>query len=319
MRAVLLDSQFGDQFAYSVAIDGNTAVVGAKDHARVEASSGRFAGAAYVFVRSGATWTQQAELTGTNTNYLRFGTSVAITGSTIVVGEPGTTIAGIFLAGTAFVFDRSGTRWTRTAQLNGADLTAFAGFGSAVDVNGDTALVGAPGTSIAALGAASYVFTRSGAAWTQRARLTASDSTLGDSFGSTVALSGDTAVVGAPYRPVQGASYVFARSGTTWTEQAKLITSDATASPYFGASVDVSETTVLVGAPNYSGAGGAAYVFVRYGTAWSEVGRLKPATSGPVDRFGAAVALDLNGAALIGDYGDIEIDAGVAWAYYFTG
>src|SRR5262249_23032652 len=108
---------------------------------------------------------------------------------------------------------------------------------------------------------AAYVFVRSGSAWTQQQKLTASDGVTNDAFGTSVALSGDTAIVGADGEAsYQGAAYVFVRSGSAWTEQSELTASHGTAGDAFGTSVAVDGNTVVVGSPWHSSSQGAAYV-----------------------------------------------------------
>jgi hypothetical protein len=208
-----------------------------------------------VFVRSGTTWSQQAELTGRSG--VGFGDSVALSGATAVVGVPG------LGPGRAFVFVRSGTAWFQQAKLTGAGVFTGEFFGQSVALSGSTALVGAdtsPGSA--------YVFVRSGTTWSQQAKLTAADASAGDAFGASVALSsttasGTTAVVGATNKNESiGAAYVFVRSGTTWSQQAELTAADGAVLDVFGF-VAVSGSTALVGAPDKANNVGAAYVFVK--------------------------------------------------------
>jgi nucleoside-specific outer membrane channel protein Tsx len=273
------DGASGDQFGHSVAISGSTAVVG-------EPYKNNGTGAAYVFVRSGTTWSQQAELTasdGTTDDFL--GWSVAISGSTVVVGESTCCSA----TGAAYVFVRSGTTWSQQAELTASDGTFDDGFGHRVAISGDTVLVGALGKN-SATGAA-YVFVRSGTTWSQQAELTASDGASGDQFGSSVAISGSTAVVGAPIKKnTIGAAYVFVASGTTWSQQAELTASDGFGELFFGNSVAISGSTVVVGAPSSNGTG-AAYVFVPSGTTWSQQAELTASDGVSGDFFGDSVAI----------------------------
>ena len=181
-----------------------------------------------------------------------FGFEVAVSGDTAVVGafrddDKGTE------SGSAYVFVRSGTTWTQQAKLLASDGAAGDEFGFSVAVSGDTAVVGAfrdddKGTE----SGSAYVFVRSGTTWTQQAKLLASDGRLFDIFGISIAVSGDTVVVGASFDDdngsASGSAYVFARSGTTWTQQAKLLASDGAFFDTFGTSVAVSGDTAVVGA-----------------------------------------------------------------------
>ena len=305
------DAAAGDQFGVSVAISGDTVLVGA-GHATVGGNAG--AGAAYVFTRTGTTWTQQQKLTASDAAAGdQFGHAVALDGDTALVGANFKLVGTYAHAGVAYVFTRTGTTWTPQQELTADDAAAMDMFGTSVALDGDTALVGAEfklvGTYTHA--GAAYVFTRSGAVWTQQQALTAgSDAAAGDLFGSSVALSGDTALVGAAKKTVNGSSiagaaYVFTSSGTTWTQQAKLTASDAGANDQFGQAVALDGDTALVGAPGKtvggSGGVGAAYVFTRSGTAWTQQWRMVASDGAASDSFGTSVALS-EGTALAGAY-----------------
>jgi len=165
-------------------------------------------------------------------------------------------------AGAVYVFTRSGGAWVEQAKLMASDAQASDQFGVSVSVSGDTAVIGADREATGGSNAgAVYVFTRSGGAWVEQAKLMASDAQANDVFGASVAVSGDTAVIGAYFEDTggssAGAAYVFTRSGGAWVEQAKLMASDAQASDVFGASVAVSGDTAVIGASNAD----AAYIF----------------------------------------------------------
>jgi hypothetical protein len=265
-----LSGSVASDFGYSVAVQGNTAVVGAPN------TSG--GGAANVFVRSGTTWTQQAMLIGADQNAGDFfGGSVSLNGSTIVVGAYQKATS----TGAAYVFVQSGSTWTQQAKLTASDATTGTQFGWSVAVSGGTALIGTTGR-------AAYVFTQSGTTWTQRQELFASDQTTSDQFGYSVALSGNTAFVGAPNKASRtGAVYVFTNSGT-WSQLQKLTASDGAISDAFGISVAFSNTTAWIGAPGRSGNTGAAYVFT-LGGSWVQQ---QTVTGASGDYFGAAIALN---------------------------
>ncbi|MDM8542978.1 choice-of-anchor D domain-containing protein [Desulfococcaceae bacterium HSG9] len=274
------DAAAGDNFGYSVAVSGDTAVVGAN----YDEDGGSASGSAYIFEK-GAGWTngsgnQTAKLTASDAAAADwFGHSVAVSGDTAVVGAIGDSDAGSN-SGSAYVFERDngGTdNWGQTAKLTAADAAAGDNFGYSVAVSGDTAVVGAYANDDAGTESGSaYVFEK-GAGWTngsvnQTAKLTASDAALGDWFGISVAVSGDTAVVGAYYDDDggtnSGSAYIFEK-GAGWTngsgnQTAKLTASDAAADDIFGFSVAVSGDTAVVGA-NYDDDGGStsgsAYVF----------------------------------------------------------
>jgi hypothetical protein len=298
-RLTASDAAKHDNFGWSVAIAGSTAVIGADAK-----SSGT--GAAYVFTRSGTTWTQQARLTASDAaKHDNFGWSVAIAGSTAVIGAD----ARNSDTGAAYVFTRSGSTWTQQAELTASDGAANSFFGYSAAVSGSTAVVGA--TSSNRTGAA-YVFTRSGSTWTQQAKLTASGGIAGDEFGYSVALSGSTAAVGAINNNAgTGAAYVFTRSGTTWSQQAKLTASDGAASDFFGYSVTLSGGTAVVGAPDNLGTG-AAYIFKRLGSTWTQQAKLT-VSGGGNDFFGSSVSLS-GTTAVVGAYGR-KTFTGAAYVY----
>jgi hypothetical protein len=244
------DAHVFDNFGASVAISGPTVAVGAY-------GKNAFTGAAYVFVRSGTAWSQQAKLTASDGKRGYFGDSVAISGSTVVVGAE----AKNFFTGAAYVFVRSGTAWHQQARLTAADPAKDSVFGDSVAVSWSTVVVGANHYYGSGTGAA-YVFVRSGTAWSQQAKLTAPGPATIDYFGSSVAILGSTAVVGAPGQTSPGAAYVFVRSGTAWSQQAKLTASDGASRDFFGGSVAISQSTAVVSAPNNNSATGAGYVYV---------------------------------------------------------
>ncbi len=243
-----------DLFGYSVAVSGDTAIVGAYSE-DIGADAG--IGAAYVFVRSGTTWSRQQKLTASDGAAADgFGISVAISGNTAVVGAYAVDISGVTNRGAAYVFVRSGTTWSpQGSRLIASDGAASDLFGYSVAISTDTAVIGAYSDDVGAnvnQGSA-YVFFRSGSAWSQQAKLTASDGAGSDSFGYSVAVSGNTALVGAPFDDGVGAdsgsAYAFLRSGSSWSQQAKLTANDAAASDEFGYRVAVAGERALVGAP----------------------------------------------------------------------
>ncbi len=303
------DGYGGDWFGFSVAISGDTALVGAPG---AVADGNTMGGAAYVFTRNGATWTEQAKLTAPDGGaFLRFGSSVALSGNTALVGMPNAAIGSNYSQGAAYVFIRKGTTWSFQQKLVASDGAAHAGFGFSVALEGDTALVGASDLmsgGYCILNSA-YVFTRVGTAWNQQAQLTASDGAAGDCFASSVALSHNTALVGAfgddiGSNTYQGSAYIYIHNGTTWTQQAKLTASDGEAYDEFGWSIALYNDMALVGAPialvgtNYQQ--GAAYIFTRSGETWSQQTKLTALNGGDSDKFGTVSLSGVN--ALVGAY-----------------
>jgi len=317
------DAQATDNFGYSVAISGDTLVVGA----RLEDSVTTDAGSAYIFTRSGTTWTQQAKIQASDaqaTDY--FGHSVAISGDTLVVGahleDPVTTNAG-----SAYIFTRSGTTWTQQAKLVASDPEANDQFGQSVAIDGDTVVVGShqeyPGGLT--LAGSAYIFTRSGTTWTQQAKLVASDAQASDYFGHSVAIDGDTVVVGARLEDPgaisdAGSAYIFTRSGTTWTQQAKIQASDAQASDQFGWDVAIDGDTVVVGAyleDTGASDAGSAYIFTRSGTTWTQQQKIQASDAQATDWFGHSVAID-GDTVVVGAHLEDTVAASAGAAYIFT-
>jgi hypothetical protein len=287
-------------FGFSVAISGNTAIIGAYQHSP--------SGAAYVFVRNNSIWSLQQKLTASDAGQFdEFGFSVAIDGDTVVIGADQDDIGMNAEQGSAYVFVRNGTTWTEQQKLVASDGDGSDFFGCSVGIAGDSVIVGAYGGILAAdmhRGAA-YVFVRSGTTWTQQQKLTASDGEINDGFGFSVGISGNTAIAGAWNDAVvegqQGSAYVFVRSGTTWTQQQKLAASDGSAADVFGISSAIEGDTVIVGA-YFAGAGanfqGAAYVYVRSGTVWTEQQKLVGSDAQNGDQFGRSVAITGNTAVI---------------------
>jgi len=316
---------FGDYFGCSVAICGDYAVVGALG----DDTYGSQSGAAYVFVRSGTSWSLQARLTALDAQEADwFGCSVAIFGDTVIVGARGDDDGGS-QSGSAYIFVRSGTTWSQQAKLTaGPDAAADALFGCSVAVSGDTVVVGARGDDNgggASESGAAYVFVRSGTSWSPQAKLTATVPTADEWFGCSVAISGETLAVGAPYDnnggTDRGSAYVFVRSGTSWPQEAKLTPADPADGDAFGFSVGISGETLVVGARgDDSGSAsdaGSAYVFVRSGTSWSEEAKRTASDAAAGDAFGYSVGIS-GELLVVGARGDDDGGSNSGSAYLFS-
>ncbi len=319
-KLVSSDIGAGDNFGGSAAISGETIAMGA----RLNDDAGTDSGSAYVFVRSGNAWSQQAKLTSADAaGGDQFGESVAIDGDTVVVGARFDDDNGGD-SGSAYVFVRSGATWAQQAKLTAGDGQAGDNFGWSVAVKGDTVVVGARADDDNGTDSGSaYVFVRSGTTWTQQAKLSASDGAAGDEFAYSVTVSGDTAVIGAilddDAGTSSGSAYVFVRSGGTWTQQQKLTSSDAAAGDTFGASLAIRNNTAVIGALNDDHAAtsdGSAYVFVRTGGTWTQQAKLAAADPSAEHRFGGAVSLS-DGTAAVGAYLDDDraTDAGAVYVF----
>jgi hypothetical protein len=217
-------------------------------------------------------------------------------------------------------------RWTQGVELIAGDGAANSQFGTSVDVDGDTAIVGAVGTLSGNPVGSAYVYTRINNSWNLQAKLTPSDGSPPKSFGNSVSLSGNTALIGAGGSSSEnGAAYVFVRTGTTWTQQAKLTASDGAVNDLFGSVVALDADTAVIGARlDDVGANtdqGSAYVFVRSGTSWTQQAKLTANDGIADDNF--AVGLDVLGnIAIIGandDDNNSLTDNGGAYVYTRSG
>ena len=207
----------------------------------------------------------------------RFGFSVSVSGDTAVIGAWLDDDDGA-ASGSAYVYVRDGTTWSKQAKLRASDGASSDRFGYSVSISGDTVVIGVYGDDDNGSGSGSaYVYVRDGTTWSEQAKLTASDGAAEDWFGVSVSVSGDTAVIGAylddDHGSASGSAYVYVRDGSTWSEQAKLTASDGMANDLFGLSVSVSNDTAVIGAyldDDNGNASGSAYVYVRDRTTWSE-------------------------------------------------
>lgn len=252
-----------DYFAETVAISGNTAVIGQPSHDR-----------ALVFVSSGASWSFQATLSSPSTS-AEFADAVAISEDTVLIGAQRARINGI-MPGAAYVFVRSGNVWNLQGTLVASDAAQGDYFGHSVALQGDTALVGAPWNDDAGLSSGSaYVFTRSGTSWAEQQKLTNPSNSPGVEFGKAVALAGDTAVIGQAFTPI-----VFTRANGTWTVDAGL--------PGGAYKVSIWANTV---AEMGDAGNGRIFIFRRFNGAWVGHGSIliSPAMSGPLALEGETV------------------------------
>jgi hypothetical protein len=287
------DKQQGDYFGSSVAIsdDGNTVIVGAQYEDAVVGSNTIWgAGAAYIFTWSetSSSWSEQQKIQATDKqqgDY--FGSSVAISddGNTVIVGAQWEdAVVGsntIWGAGAAYIFTWSETSssWSEQQKIQASDKQMNAYFGESVAISGDgnTAIVGAQygDTPQSTDTGAAYIFTWSetSSSWSEQQKIQASDKQGSDWFGGSVAISddGNTAIVGARLEDPggtsdAGATYIFTRSGTSWSEQQKIQASDKEGGDLFGSFVAISGdgNTAIVGATNEDTGGGnagAAYTY----------------------------------------------------------
>ncbi|MEN6611268.1 MAG: IPT/TIG domain-containing protein [Methanoregulaceae archaeon] len=298
----------GAWFGNSVAISGNTAVIGAN---AATFSSKSYAGQVYIFTDSGGIWSQTAILNASDMDEdASFGQSVAISddGNTAVIGANMATSGSKPYAGQAYVFTSSGGTWSEAAILKASDANSFDSFGYSVAISddGNTAIIGAYGFNSSA--GQAYIFTNSGGTWSQTAILNATDAAASASFGQSVAISddGNTAVIGAyGFNSSAGQAYIFTGSGGTWSQTAILNATDATGNAWFGNAVTIFGDTALVGAPQVKVNGkdwaGKTYVFKKIGGIWSQAVIVTPSVAEENAQFGQSVAIS-GDTVLIGAY-----------------
>jgi hypothetical protein len=263
-----------------------------------------------------------------------FGGNVAMSGGTAVIGAHGDNDKGS-MSGAAYVFVHAadGT-WSQQAKLTASDGAAMDYFGGSVAVSGDTAVIGADGDDDNGdWSGSAYVFARAAdGTWSQQAKLTAADGAADDSFGTSVSVSGGTAVIGADEDDDKGdwsgSAYVFVQAADgTWSQQAKLTAADGAAWDEFGGSVAADGDTAVIGAygdDDKGNSAGSAYVFVRAADgAWTQQSKLLAADGevgdhfgGGVAVFGTSVAVD-GDTAVIGAYGDDDKGNSADSAYVF--
>jgi len=279
----------------------------------IGASTSEPNGVAYVFTRSGSTWTQQAKISGASEG--DFGNSVSINsdGTYLAVGWYND---GGSDTGSVIIYTRAGSTWTQQQKLVASSPISYQRFGNSVSINSDATYIaiGAYGQSgfVGSDTGSVYVFTRSGSTWTQQTRLQASDAAALDYFGTSVSINSDATyiAVGSEYDDNSagtnaGSAYIFTRSGSTWTEQTRLQASDGAVNEIFGNNVslngraDILVVTSWTNIPDKPNDPGSAYVFTRSGTTWTQRRKLTASDAQSSDQFGSSVALSTDGATII--------------------
>ncbi|MHC4785247.1 MAG: FG-GAP repeat protein [Planctomycetota bacterium] len=260
--------------------------------------------------------------------YDAFGLAVAMDGDVAVIGDVIDADNGVH-AGAAFVFRFDGSAWIQEQKLLPDDGAPSDLFGGAVAVSGDTIVVGARNDDdLGNYSGSAYVFHFDGADWSQQQKLLPDDGDANDYFGISVAVSGDTAVVGAwfdegDYGITAGSAYVFQRQGPNWSQQQKLVPDDPSVSAKFGRSVAIDGDVALVGAyfdDDLGGFSGSAYVFRARGPRWVFEQKLLAADGGSMDQFGMAVALS-GDVAVVGalEHPHVAVQSGAAYVFRYNG
>lgn len=327
-KLVASDGAAGDQFGLAIAFHGSVAIITAP-FARVNGRT--WQGAAYVFALSGGIWTERQKLFCANgVSFDTFGISVAFNSSTAFFGAGGASnTAGESVPRKVYTFEAPVTRngpWQEGPVLNPPDTTdANSSFGSSIAVSADVALIGARSATIGAnIGQGRvYAYVRSHGAWTPVQKLAASDGAARDNFGVSVAIDGDTAMIGAQGAALNGnistgAVYCWERTHGAWVESSKLVATDGAAINLFGASVSLSGITMLAGAYGANAYRGAAYVFRHIAGKWKQVQKVSASDGAPSNVFGYYTAVTMR-TALVGAYpakvgGNIQQGA----VYFYT-
>lgn len=300
-------------FGVSVSLSGNYLIIGSLDNA-----GGTNSGAAFVFYRDGENWQQQAKLTPSDpAPQDHFGLSVAIDGDYAIIGSSYDDTWSTD-AGSAYIFHRAGATWSQTQKLLASDGDYADHFGESVDISGNSIIVGASNNDQGADGSgAAFIFGFDGSSWSEESKIFPQDPVASKFFGKAVSIDGDYATAGAiwdaEYDTQAGAAYVFKKSNGTWSQQAKLHTSDYTRVDEFGFSLALFGSDLIVGSPYNDENGsqsGSVYHFVRTGQRWIQDAKYTDINGGNDHNYGWGVDLD-GKTAIIGAPG--ADDAGAAF------
>lgn len=329
---LLLDnSNFFDQASISAAIDNNTVVAGLPWQ---DTKNNTAQGTVYIFERKDS-WQQVAELTPEDGQAEDlFGSSVAISGNTIIVGAQRSKTTNGIAKGAAYIFTKQGKIWQQASKLQASTGKAFDDFGNAVAIDGNIAIVAAKSNEVngeTARGSV-YVYKKQGDKWNLAKTLIARDGKSGDKFGSSIAIANKTIVVGAESytygnQVSQGAAYIFKLqnnrlNSNKWEQVAKLIAQDGKGGDHFGSSVDINGNKVVVGAylDNIDSDGyfqGSTYIFEESLGVWEQSAKLTAENGNRGDNFGNSVAVSTE-AIIVGAYSaDVngKIDQGTVYTF----
>jgi len=310
VNLVSQDNAAGDFFGNSVSISGNIILVGAPG----DDDNGSRSGSAYIFEFDGTNWNQLVKLLpfdGNATDF--FGGWVSVSGNNAIISSERNDELGTN-AGSAYIFTYDGTNWVHQVKLHPSDGEAYDSFSISVAIDANTAVIGASedddnGNS----SGSAYIFKFDGAFWVEDAKLVPEDSNAADFFGEAVAISGNKVIIGSYWNDQgginAGAAYVFVDDGTQWTQEAKLLASDAMPRDQFGFSVDIAGDIAIVGANNADSAeidSGAVYLYAYDGSQWNQTLKQIPDDALEADTFANAVAIT-NEIAVIGSVNHDEM------------
>ncbi len=311
------NNKSGGDFGRSVSVTRDFAVVG---------DPGPYPGigVANVFRYDGKHWVQEAELRSPEPDLFDvFGFAVAMSGDVVVVGAPGSS-APEFQSGAAHIFRSDGARWTYEARLTASDADCGDIFGWSVSVQGDVALIGARDDENEGLplSGSAYLFRYNPErrSWVEEAKLTGSNPAVYELFGSSVAVSGDVAIIGAPGCE---SAVVFRYDGLRWSEEAELTAFDGSPDDRFGSAVSISGELVAIGAPHDDAQTGSVYVFRYGGKQWaSEIKLMASRPVGPFPFFGRSLCIGTNASVLVvGAPNDFALgsESGAAYVFRYDG
>lgn len=292
------DGKAEDHFGYSADIDGATLIVGAH---KADINGVKDAGVAYVYVLGDQGWYQQAKLVAdpifTDDT---LGGKVALKNNVAMLGVMGRDDKGED-AGAVVSFERIANSWTQKQIFTAPDAMPGDTFGQSVALTDNYLVIGAPNSDAVGVDSgAAYIYQREGGIWRYQSKITASDGAAGDLFGISVAIDGNTILVGADLHDEKaenaGAVYVYVVQNNQWQQQAKLVASDGGKTDIFGVRVAISGDTALISArrddiEELGIDAGSAYLFVREGNTWAQEGKLVSPDGAADDRFGRGVAL----------------------------
>ena len=305
-KLIASDGETTDEFGFSVSIFGDVAVIGADDD---DNENGTNAGSVYVFRFDSSEWIEEAKLIASDgESQEHFGSSVSISEETIIVGADHNGGNGV-RSGAAYIYRFDGSQWAEEAKLLSNDGTVNDYFGHSVSISGDTAVIGALGDDdYGSDSGSAYIYRFDGSAWMQELKLLANDAGYGDLFGKSVAISGNTVLIGAPKNDGQGGdcvpctdagtAYIFQFDGINWNFLVQLFTFGSNGGNYnFGSAVSIEEDSLVIGAPGYNIGGGwlgAAFKFEFDGEAWVENQILLANNGEASDYFGSKVSISGN-------------------------
>lgn len=309
MKLVAPDAMDDDYLGFRVAASNDIALLGAQ----YDIANGLTSGSAYLYRYELNSWFLEAKLVPSSAaNGLGFGYDVSVSGEVAAITSQGNLVRR---SGHVYIFRYNGSDWIEEIVIRPTDVEDSDRFGCSVSTDSNVIVVGSfLDDDVAGSAGAAYIFRHNGSTWIQDIKLTPSDGIAGGRFGTSVAIEGDVAVVGASLDSDGGSAYVYRYNGSIWVEEQKLSATDGGGS--FGGSVSIYGNAIIVGARSNS----AAYVFKYNGSVWTEEQKLTPADSGIMDWFGSDVSIG-DDVALVGKVYDDELadNAGAAYVFRYDG